>query len=39
VWALSRLLSGEAFAALAGRRHDVDPQVAAEWSQGLERAA
>ncbi|MDQ2079395.1 tRNA epoxyqueuosine(34) reductase QueG [Xanthobacteraceae bacterium Astr-EGSB] len=39
VWALSRLLSGEAFATLAGRRHDADPQVAAEWSQGLERAA
>ena len=39
VWALSRLISREAFAALAGRRHDADPDVAAEWSQGLERAA
>jgi epoxyqueuosine reductase len=39
VWALSRLLSSNAFAALAGRRHDADPHVAAEWSHGLERAA
>jgi epoxyqueuosine reductase len=39
VWALSRLLSRDAFAALAGPRHDADPHVAAEWSQGLERAA
>lgn len=39
VWTLSRLLSRDAFAALARRHHDADPQVAAEWSQGSERAA
>jgi epoxyqueuosine reductase len=39
VWALSRLLAPEDFATLADRHGDADPQVAAEWSHGLERAA
>jgi epoxyqueuosine reductase len=39
VWALARLLAPQDFAALAARRDDADPQVAAEWSHGRERAA
>jgi epoxyqueuosine reductase len=39
IWALSRLLAPETFAAMAGRRHDTDPQVAEEWTNGSERAA
>jgi epoxyqueuosine reductase len=39
VWALSRLLAPDAFAAMAGRRHDPDPQVVDEWANGLECAA
>jgi epoxyqueuosine reductase len=39
VWALSRLIAPDAFAAMAARRHDPDPQVAEEWANGVERAA
>lgn len=39
VWALSRLLDPTAFATMAAGRRDPDPQVAQEWTNGLECAA
>ncbi len=35
VWALSRLLPGEGFAALADASHDNDDSVRAEWAAAL----
>ena len=32
VWALSRLLSGEAFAGLRATQTETDPDVLAEWT-------